>query len=356
MKILNTSRLIFLLCMLAVQGFSQPPDNLHLNPSSGGGASGFFDATMRYPSGPGNGDFVLISIGGWTPGCVFMVRPNDNVMYILQDDASSWGSGAVLGTAVTLQNSVCSGWVGGSGKEVWHQSDGWYERGYVTITFKPGFIGSNPGWTGLYAYSGASNSTSGWVTTGTWTVPNITTINDSFVTQIYHAPSEAALDGYTGQQGLLPTTAYPAAHVTISSNSNILHYGDIFNIYVRGGKPNTQVWGRQVSFEPFSHNPDGTTTTLYFKPNAQASIADNVILPSDQRFNGGWLLGTTDSTGYFVLPLQVAPFEGNSIHIYVGNNSGTYVASLPDAQAIGAANYCAQDQFGTPISQSCVAQ
>ncbi len=241
-----------------------------------------------------------------------MIRPNDNLIYILQNDASSWGAGAVLGSSVTLENAVCSAWVGGSGKEVWHQSDGWYERGYASLTFKAGFTGSNPGWAGIYAYSGNSNSTSGWVTTGTWTVPNMQTTGTG-ARMTYEAVNHPVNtnDMLSGGPMLMPSSYNPDTAINLSTasedNPMTIPLNTPFSASIRYAKPNTQVW---ATYTILQHAP-------YPEPN---DVFQFVVLP-----NGG-LIGTTDSTGYFLYNSSVQPVGGNhNISFYVVNSASNPV-------------------------------
>lgn len=303
--------------MLAVQGYSQPPDTLHLNPSSGSGTSLFADATMRYPAGPGNGDFVLISIGGWTPGCVFMIRPNDNLIYVLQNDASSWGTGAVLGSSVTLQNDVCSGWVGGAGKEVWYQSNGWYERGYVAITLKPGFTGSNPGWTGMYAYSGNSNSTSGWVTTGTWTVP----VQEQIIGYVKESP--ATLN--PGEVGMSKVTLSQAGQNLDTMALRVYNGNDPVTFRVRFGRPNQQVWVTRFVIVPEGAPSAGTNyiSTVCGPDNGQMNQGLQFAVFGGQY--GACYLGMTDASGFL-------EWTGRIWYSTAPQTYGQYVSGMISAQ------------------------
>ncbi len=295
-----------------------------MNPTSGSGTSGFFDATARYPAGPGNGDFFLISIGGWTPGCVVHIRPNDNIMYILNDAGTGWQQPTTLGSAVYLENSVCKAWAGGSGKQIWYQPNGWYERAYASLEFKPGFSGSNPTWAGVYTYSGASNSTSGWVTTGTWTVPTMQTTGTG--ARMTHEAANHPIstnDMLSGQPMLMPSSYSPDTAINLSTasedNPTSLAAGSTYSVSIRYAKPNTQVFARVIL------NEVQPTALLAYKPDPNGDVNQGIAGNDDALASVGWYMGVTDSTGYFIFSAKIpissagAFYGGNSVQIHIGN-------------------------------------
>ena len=85
-------------------------------------------------------------------------------IYLLNDTASSWGSGAAPGSGSALQNSACQ--INAANSSVAPSGDNLTLT--LDVSFLPGFAGSKTIYIASFDQVGVSSN---WQTGGTWTVP-----------------------------------------------------------------------------------------------------------------------------------------------------------------------------------------
>ncbi len=197
-------KILLLFIVFALVLSAQIPTSITMSPSSGSGTTQTFSVQAIYPAGSGNGDFILLSIGG-IPGCTFHFRPNDHVMYIINNAGDGWQQQTAIGANAVLSNSYCGGNANTALTQVYTVNGVTYESAWIQVTLTA--AGANPGWTGAYAYSGACTCTSNWVTTGTWTVPQ-SQIFDS-ITAVDSNTTIMSTSDVTGDLVRRPTTIEP---------------------------------------------------------------------------------------------------------------------------------------------------
>ena len=123
-------------------------------------------ATVRDPDGYGNINYfhVLLTYGvDGTNACYFLIYPNSNSVFLLNDAGNSWGAGATFGAATTLSNGSCRLNAQTSSRSVL----GTDASATLKITFLPGVFNRGAGRTNaatnsyLYVIDAAS-ANSGW--------------------------------------------------------------------------------------------------------------------------------------------------------------------------------------------------
>ena len=154
---------------LSAPAGSPPPTSVSVTPNSGNGSSGAYNFLFTDPAGYSDISAVAITLGPSSSAlagvCYLSYSPPPvNALSLLNDAGTGSGSSQPLGTPGTLQNSQCSVDTGAS------SSSGTGNNLTITLalTFKSGFAGNQ----NIYASaSGKSDSTSGWQSIGSWTVP-----------------------------------------------------------------------------------------------------------------------------------------------------------------------------------------
>ncbi len=368
-------KLLSTFVLLGLTAFSQTPNTITMSPSSGYGYVQTFAISAKFPAGSGNGDFLLLSLGG-IPGCTFHFRPLDHVMYIINNAGDGWQQQTVIGSNATLQNNYCGTNASTAFTQVSVINGVTTETAWTQITLNA--AGANPGWTGAYAYSGACACTSNWVTTGTWTMnqpPSQSYDRASFTAFLESDSPRQAVSSMTNQPMYLEDALHPLPTINLDTingdNPAVIIGGTMATVDIQHAKPNAQVWARGYGFDPTSHNPDGTPEfDRYYMPNPQAFVYSSTIWPSaGDMFPGGWLVGSTDANGHFTLDFQVGtPFGDNSIQIYVGNETvnsqvgldgvtrQNYNASLNPANYFGAVTFFTTDMYNSNLPSPFYAQ
>jgi Chitobiase/beta-hexosaminidase C-terminal domain len=158
------------------------PSAVSVSPSSGSGTTQTFTYVASSPNGSGYIEAVqmLLSWTVWGPGaCWVDYVQSSNLLYLMNDQGTSWGTGVAPGTSGTLSNSQCqintgSATASGSGNDLTVK---------LPITFLSGYLGLLQNWVVAYDNSGAN---SGWVELGTWTaysassqVPTVNSVTPS---------------------------------------------------------------------------------------------------------------------------------------------------------------------------------
>jgi hypothetical protein len=153
---------VALFCATTVQA---QPSAVSVNPSSGSGASQSFTYVASSPNGHTYISSVQIILNWALEGneaCYLDYYQSSNLVYLLNDQGTSWGTGVTPGTTGTLNNSQCqintgTMTVSGLGNNL---------TLYVPVSFSTAFVGSLGNY--LNATDQAGNS-SGWQELGTWT-------------------------------------------------------------------------------------------------------------------------------------------------------------------------------------------
>src|SRR6185369_4652758 len=154
----------FLLCLLAVQGFSQSLPVIQSMSPGGSGSSVTYSVTAAYTS-PSNALQVWLKFGDVAGGCNVLFQFTTNAVFLLTNDASTWGPGAQMGSGGTQANSQCN---------ITNASAGYTFSGntatpHVTLNFLPAFAGSRA--ISAQAYS-VDGTTSAWASASSpWVVP-----------------------------------------------------------------------------------------------------------------------------------------------------------------------------------------
>src|SRR6185436_5564758 len=99
--------ILFLFCLLAVQGFSQSLPVIQSMSPGGSGASVTYSVTAAYTS-PSNALQVQLRIGDVVGGCSVLWQFTTNAVFLLSSDASTWGPGYQMGSGGTQSNPQCN--------------------------------------------------------------------------------------------------------------------------------------------------------------------------------------------------------------------------------------------------------
>ena len=146
---------------------AQPPTVISAAPAAGYGFSQTFAVTVADSSGPSNLSIVyfLVNSALSDPGsCYVQFNSATNTFRLLNDAGTDWLGSVTLGTAASLANSQCTINAAGASSS----SSGNNLTVNVPLSFAAAFAGAQN--TYALAYDNASVG-SGWLTTGTWTVP-----------------------------------------------------------------------------------------------------------------------------------------------------------------------------------------
>lgn len=318
-----------------VPGSSLPTTTL-VSPSPGGtSANQTFRFSTNYQGGTGGSTqmgLTATSAFNGNNGFWFYANQAGTVFYLLNDAGNGWvgldGNGTASNTQGTVSNYSAS--VAGN---------------ITTYTFtgalKPAFAGNRYLWGYSANAAGGANPATMY---GSWTIP--TTLahdNASFAAFVESDGPRLGVDTMTNQPMYLEDAMHPLPTINLDTatgdNPAVVMAGSLGTVSIRNAKPNTQVWARGYVFDPISHTSNGDPESdLYYLPNPQATIYSSATWPSgDTSFPGGWLVGTTDSTGKFDLSFQAgAPFGDNAIAMYVGNEA---VSSQTGLDGVTRQNY-----------------
>jgi hypothetical protein len=144
---------------------STPPTALSVTPPASSGTSETFTYVASSPNGYGYISSVQILLNWAVDGneaCYLEYHQSSNLVYLLNDQGTSWGNGATLGSSGTLSNSQCQ--INTGTMTVSGGADRLTLN--VTVTFLPAFLGPLGNY--VNATDQAGNS-SGWQELGTWT-------------------------------------------------------------------------------------------------------------------------------------------------------------------------------------------
>jgi len=130
----------------------------------GSGASVTYSVTATYTS-PSNALQVWLKFGDIAGGCNVLFQFTSNAVFLLSNDASTWGPGYQMGSAGTQSNPQCNI----NNSTAGYTFSGNSVAAHVTLNFLPAFAG--PRAISAQAYS-VDGTTSAWASASSpWTVP-----------------------------------------------------------------------------------------------------------------------------------------------------------------------------------------
>ncbi len=177
----------------------RPQTNITLTPPSGSGTTQTFTAQFTDYAGTSNVDYVEFFIGGWSPGCVALVYPRWNAVFLINDANTSWGTAATIGSNTVLENSFCK--VNVNAVSLYYITA--VKLGVnLSVTAKPFFAGNG---TTALVINGLNGQTTGYVSTGTWTVPPV--LMEGVFNILPVVSGVMVLDDYTGGTAMSTTSA-----------------------------------------------------------------------------------------------------------------------------------------------------
>ncbi len=302
-------------------------------PTGGSSNTPTFTVTATDTAGYGDIQYIWAQLqntaAGWPSTFSVLVYPNANFMYLLSDDASTWSPGCTIGSNTILSNS--------QGSLNCAQVSVAKAGNTAAFTYLPtltnAFAGIKPMIAAVYNNAGAYNL----VNFGNWTIPTTMQTTGSFGAsrdERVISSSLTTIDTLNGQTVYVPTSDHPLTSISITGPAGddpaVMKFHDMFTVVLRDAKPNSQVWARLISYYPDVHDPNGVTTVSYSPPNTQGNIICGTYVQDNQtpEYSGGWLVGTTDATGYFTMSAQVPALGGGqTVSLYVGADSGTVYAN-----------------------------
>ncbi len=264
---------------------SQPPGNLTINPTSETLTTRTFTVQMTDPSGTSNIDYALIGLGGWSPGCMTLVRPNQNTVAVVNDNNSVWQSPVTIGSSTNTSNSYCQ--VNTSPSSLYFINSTTLAIN-INVTAKAAFSGN--GITSAFV-AGFNGLNSGTINLGTWTPGGGGQVPPDEVLAFTRDSLRPAVAGDDPDSVVSLTQA--------NSNPNdrgaIPQYFITDQMYyrIRGAKPLSQVWVKRIT-----NSPDDVADWLIHQPVCATVNGQNTPALADAT-NGGCLLGTTDALGSF---------------------------------------------------------
>ncbi len=327
-----------------VAGAPPPPPSTVMVNNGGSGSEGMLTFQVTDALGAADIDFTNISVGsvaGGPDSCTLQLHWGYTA---LQNDAANGWSWGIVGLDPPSSNSHCTHT---------RTTTTWSNNGNVrnmsfALSFTPSFAGTKTVW----SMSGGSMGYTNWTPTGVWTIPVTYEKEYSASYDAKAIPQGLGPDPFTGTQQPILTVDQTPPQTFLMGDPYTVTFGSQQILMVKFAKPNTQVWARNFQSNPISHEPDGSVRYIYNKPAPNGPTPPFYSTTAAfEVFYGGWLLGTTDSNGYFQFPFEVGSGGGsNTTHIYVGNHSGTYLTSLPDVEFVGTANFWNQDSTGNPTA------
>jgi hypothetical protein len=214
------------------------PQVISASPSSGSGTSQTFQFTFADANGYQNLKYLTTSIYpglSAANGCYIGFFPGENAFYLMNDNVTLWLGPVTIGSAGSVENSQCR--LSGSGSAV--SGVGNNLTFTIPVTFKPGYTGSMQ----IYHHADdVGGLVSGWVQTGTWTVPVV-------------------------QQFYLTTAVSPAGGGTVSPASGWHDSGTVVWVSA-AANPGYQ-------FSGFSGDLAGTTTPQPLTMNGPKTVTAN---------------------------------------------------------------------------------
>ena len=142
-----------------------PPSVTSVSPNYGAGASQNFAFALSDLAGASDIQVVGVVINSTysdTNGCFLYYSSPSNLLYLLTNSGAV-SSGMTIGSAGTLSNSQCSVNVGSSSVA----PSGNTLTLHLALTFSTAFVGMK----NIYVYVQNATVSSGWVQSGSWTVP-----------------------------------------------------------------------------------------------------------------------------------------------------------------------------------------
>jgi hypothetical protein len=144
-----------------------PLSSLTVAPASGSSSTQTFSFVASDVDGASDIQWIETNVNAtasFVSGCAAFYDPNQNIAYLLSDDASSWSAPGTVGSAGTLQNSQCTLDLGSSSAS----SAGNNINLNLALSFKAGFSGAKNVSGSVRSFTGNNLSLS---TVGNWTVP-----------------------------------------------------------------------------------------------------------------------------------------------------------------------------------------
>src|SRR5262249_13529027 len=143
------------------------PSVVSVNPTSGSGTNQTFSIAISSPkSATDVGIFLIINSGlSGAGGCQIVFNRSMNLLWVVADNGSTWGSPATVGAGSTLSNSQC----GLSPDESSLSQAGDVLTLNLKLSFKPTFSGLKNIYVMAADQRGQGN---GWREIGAWTVAN----------------------------------------------------------------------------------------------------------------------------------------------------------------------------------------
>ena len=303
----------FLFCLLAVQGFSQSLPVIQSMSPGGSGSSVTYSVTAAFTS-PSNAKQVWLKFGDIAGGCNVLFQFTTNAVFLLTNDASTWGPGAQMGSGGTQSNPNCNFTNASAG----YTFSGNSVAAHVTLNFLPAFAG--PRAISAQAYS-VDGTTSAWASASSpWTVPG--TSGPPVVNSVYAGPESSQI-----------TRTFTIFGTDPAGSSNVMYQWIQFNGTVNGFNLLFEPNLNRVSLLNDAGTSWGTPLTLGTNgvlENSQGSI---------QLSTAGKTLFTNGASSFATITFKPA-FIGarpmaRIMYGYNGLNSGWYNA---DTWSIPAGN------------------
>jgi uncharacterized protein YuzE len=234
-----------------------PPSAVSVTPSAGYGTAQKFTFVAADPNGAGDLEHVymlfnqvLVSPGG----CYVRYDPYSNLLYLLSDNGSAWGTGAAPGATATLSNSQCA--VNLTGSTV--TASGATLSIALNLSFSGGFAGGKQMW--LYAQDGFGEQ-AGWNDVGSWMVGSGASA----------APSAVSVTPSSGYG-----TAQPFTFVVADPNGA----GDLAHVYILWNQVLQAANGCEVRYDPSSNllyllSNNGSAWGTGMAPGATATLSNS---------------------------------------------------------------------------------
>jgi hypothetical protein len=145
-----------------------PATNITITPTSSTSITQSFTTQFTDPAGTANVDYVQPRLGEWD-GCVPLVYPRWNALFLLNDARDGWGTAATIGSNTVLENSKCKVNANATFVQIINSTT---MAVIVSATAKVSPMGT--GVTSVMI-NGLNGMNTGLVNKGTWTVPTMQT-------------------------------------------------------------------------------------------------------------------------------------------------------------------------------------
>lgn len=277
------------------------PAAVSVAPTSGSGLTQPFTWTFSSPSGTGNISSMQLLFNTSVSGpnaCWIYYSVGSNLLYLSDNNGSTWLGGIVAGQSGTVSNSQCS--ISGSGAAA--TASGNQLALTVPVTFQSSFSGAKNDYAIAYDNEGLNTT---WVQMGTWTVSN-----PSGFTPIRISSGGAYTDSlgqvWSADYGYLQGSTYSTSAAITGTSDQRLYQ--------------TERWNQPSLTYQFSVPNGNYTVTLKF-----AEIYDTA---PGQRYMNATLNGTTVFTNLDVWTATGGPNRAYDVSYPVSVTNGLLTITL----------------------------